>query len=72
MGVVLVARLAAQAACGVGDHNHVHGDPKHLRDQLREALRSPAGEALLDDDVLTLNPAELAQALDECVPHPVA
>ena len=53
----------------VGDQDHVHGDPKHFRDQFREALWSPARESLLDDDVLTLDPAKLAQALDECPPY---
>ena len=65
MGMVVVAFFAANAArvrCG---HDQINLKTNQVRRKLRQALTLLLGKPVLDGEILSLNPAKLAQLLPE-------
>ena len=65
MGIVLVAFLAAYRAGAVLGHDGVYAEPDKLGGKPVKPPVVSIGEARLNNDVLPLDVAKLAQALPE-------
>ena len=65
MGMVVVALLAANADGRPCDHDQINLKTNQVRRKLRQALRLLLCKSVLDGDILSLNPAKLAQLLPE-------
>ncbi len=65
MGMVVVAFLAANAACRPCDHDQINLKTNQVRRKLRQALRLFLGKPVLDGEILSLDPSKLAQLLQE-------
>ena len=65
MGMVVVAFLAANAAGRPCDHDQINLKTNQVRRKLRQALRLSLRKSVLDGEILSLDPAKLAQLLQE-------
>ena len=65
MGMVVVAFFAANAGGPPWDHDQINLKTNQVRRKLRQALMLLLGKPVLDGDILSLNPAKLAQLLPE-------
>jgi hypothetical protein len=66
MGIV-AGRVLGHAACNPMRHDAVHLEPHRVSRESRQALVFSLGPPPLDDEVVSLDVAEVTKALPECV-----
>jgi len=68
MGIVLVARFAALVAgAPPRRHNDIHLEPDELGREIRQPFELSLGITALNDEVLPLHIAEVAEPVQECL-----